>query len=239
MRITMNFKNIYCVNAPAVLVSNKSFEESAKNGIVLFYHGLGASKELNFAELEGIASAGLLAVGIDNFGHGERRDLDFENLFDEHNSERINNIYKFVKKTAEEVDEIIFFLTEEFSLKNPKISVCGISMGGCIAYLTPQYSNRISVVSSILGTPIWHNVGDNFQDRINLYKNVSLLSQNAVLDNIISLSDVQNFHSFLDETYHSTNHKFVKYNNSGHFMREEDWHAACSLSLDWIKKHIN
>ncbi len=235
----MNYKKIYCSNAPAVLVSCKSFEESAERGIVIFYHGLGASKESNFTELEGIASVGFLAVGIDNVGHGERRESNFENLFSENNIDRVKNIYRYVKETAEEVEEIISFLMSKFSLKNPKISVCGISMGGCIAYLTPQYSNKINVVSSILGTPIWHNVGDNFQDRIILYKNVALLSQNGALDDIICASDVQRFHSILNETYHSANHKFVKYDWSGHFMREEDWYTACSLSVDWIKNHLN
>ena len=47
-------------------------------GTVLLYHGLGASKDSNRAELASLADKGFLAVGIDAIAHGERRATDFD-----------------------------------------------------------------------------------------------------------------------------------------------------------------
>jgi hypothetical protein len=40
---------------------------------VLWFHGLAADKEVHLPELHRFAATGLLAVGVDAVGHGERR----------------------------------------------------------------------------------------------------------------------------------------------------------------------
>ena len=51
--------------------------EAAWRGTLLFYHGFVASKESQFKELDSLARAGFLAIGVDNVGHGARRYPDF------------------------------------------------------------------------------------------------------------------------------------------------------------------
>ncbi len=48
---------------------------------VLWFHGLAADKDVHLAELRRFAATGLLAVGVDAVGHGERRLSDFEQQF--------------------------------------------------------------------------------------------------------------------------------------------------------------
>ena len=48
---------------------------------VLWYHGFTADRNASRPELEALARAGLLAVGIDAVGHGARRLPDFDHYF--------------------------------------------------------------------------------------------------------------------------------------------------------------
>src|SRR5262249_45722553 len=76
-------------------------------GTILFYHGLGASKEANARELEGLAAAGFLAVGLDNVGHGERRYPDYEQRFGEGSGGRWpEEFLHAVEATAQEVPAV-------------------------------------------------------------------------------------------------------------------------------------
>jgi hypothetical protein len=55
--------------APALIVR----PDDTPRATLLWYHGLGVSKETHRPELERFARAGILAIGIDAAGHGERR----------------------------------------------------------------------------------------------------------------------------------------------------------------------
>jgi hypothetical protein len=48
---------------------------------VLWFHGFTADRNASRSELEALARAGLLAVGLDAVGHGARRLPDFDRHF--------------------------------------------------------------------------------------------------------------------------------------------------------------
>ncbi len=47
--------------------------DAAERGCILFFHGLGASKDVQLPDLESLAARGFLVVGVGGVGHGERR----------------------------------------------------------------------------------------------------------------------------------------------------------------------
>ena len=57
---------------PVRLVYKNDLRAASHRGCILFYHGLGASKDKQLKELMDLASSGFLVVGVDNVGHGDR-----------------------------------------------------------------------------------------------------------------------------------------------------------------------
>ncbi|MEM6432049.1 MAG: hypothetical protein AAF708_22615, partial [Deinococcota bacterium] len=63
---------------PLVCLSQKDPRGAKDKGCILCYHGLTSSKDNWLHDLEIIANKGFLVIGVDNVGHGERRDPDFD-----------------------------------------------------------------------------------------------------------------------------------------------------------------
>ena len=96
---------------PAILVYQHAPDIAAKNGTILFYHGLGVSKQAHLYEMGRLAKAGFLVVGIDAVGHGERRYPDYDERFEEKRSH--DTYYQVVRQTIDEIPSIVDQLEAE------------------------------------------------------------------------------------------------------------------------------
>ncbi|HJO93292.1 MAG TPA: alpha/beta fold hydrolase [Victivallales bacterium] len=236
--MTLSKKRIFIGKVPTLFISEQKTEDSNNRSCVLFYHGFGASKDIQMEELISLASNGFLTIGIDNIGHGDRKYSDFDTKFSEDNPERLQNIIEAVNSTADEICNIIDYLINNKIVKPANIGIVGISMGAFIAYKIPVLENRIKAISAILGTPEYSF--NNIYDYTKKYDIISLLSQNAAKDNIVSSIETKKLHQELRKTFKNPDDrfKFVEYPNSGHFMNETEWNKCWNLNLQWLKEKL-
>ena len=199
---------------------------------------MSASKDIQLAELESLASNGFLAVGIDNVGHGDRQYTDFDARFSEDNQNRLQNIINAVNATADEIGLIIDYLVSNKIANESSIGIAGISMGAFIAYKIPTLDHRVKTISAILGSP--EHSFTNMNNYVKQYDSISLLSQNAAKDNLVSPCKARNLHHKLKKSFKNYNERFkyIEYQNSGHFMEEADWIQCWDLNLEWFKKML-
>ena len=222
---------------PIRLIYKNTMETASRNGAVLFYHGLGASKDKQMKELEDLASLGFLAVGIDNVGHGDRKFDDFEERFSETNTGRVNNIISAVRETAAEINLLINGLLDKKMVINSKIGIVGISMGAFIAYAIPMLDDRPKTMVAILGSPTLEGVSISSSNEIEKFHNLSLLSMNAGKDRVVPPEQTRELHLKLKEFYpdYNSRFKYIEYPDSGHFMEEDDWNKCWNKCLEWFK----
>jgi len=219
---------------PVVLLYDEDIYRAGERGTILFYHGLYSDKEKHIKELKSLAKEGFLAVGIDAIEHGKRGEEDLrEKLGGDNFNELFINI---VQETSLEVSEIIDDLIKEGFSKEDKIGICGISMGGYIAYAAAVIEPRLKVVVPILASPEWEGVTEspnNFPER---FYPKALLVQNGGID--VSVPPI-NSRQFVEKLkpYYKDNMdrlKYIEYEKSGHFMIEEDWYKLWSTVLKWF-----
>ena len=225
---------------PVRLLYKDDMETASKNGCILFYHGLGASKDIQSKELEDLANSGFLAVGVDNVGHGDREFADFEEHFSENNPERVKNIVSAVSETASEINILINWLTDNQILLNNKLGIVGISMGAFIAYAIPMFDDRLKTMVAILGSPLWEGKTESPHNKIEKYSKLSLLSLNAAKDNIVPAKYAEEFHLKLEKQYpdYEKRFKYIEYPKSGHFMEEDEWNECWNECLGWFENRL-
>ncbi len=78
-----------------------------------------------------------MVIGVDNVGHGERRYADFEARFSHDNPEFYTCFFDAVEETLKEIPRIVDAAIAEGLAPGSRFGVCGISMGGFIAYGAP------------------------------------------------------------------------------------------------------
>lgn len=226
---------------PALFVFKKTLFEASQNGVILFYHGLGASKETNFKELESLADAGFLAVGLDVCCHGERRSKDFDSQFDEHSPNFELELISAIKNTADEVPKIIDELIANYKISSERIGISGISMGGYIAYKAVTIDRRIKTAVPILGSPQWnvmrHESPCFF---LNNFFPAALLAQNAGKDHTVPPFNSKKLYNDLLPYYKQAPERlgYVEYPESGHFMLEYEWNELWSNTINWFLKFM-
>ncbi len=225
---------------PIRILYKGDLQAASQNGCILFYHGLGASKDIQSKELVDLANSGFLAVGVDNVGHGDRVFADFKERFSENNPERVKNIVSAVSETASEINILINWLTDRQILQNNKLGIVGISMGAFIAYAIPMFDNRFKTMVAILGSPLWQDSPESPHNKITFYSKLSLLSLNAAKDNIVPAEHAKEFHLKLKNKYsdYEKRFKYIEYPNSGHFMEEDEWYECWNECLKWFKNRM-
>ena len=139
---------------PTLLVYEGELRDAVQKGCVLFFHGLGASKEVQLPDLEDLAKHGFLAVRIDNVGHGERRYPDFDARLSQANPDFNKEFLAIVSQTAREVPLLVDKLTHSGLVKNG-VGALGISMGGYITYAAIINEPRLEVAATIVASPQW------------------------------------------------------------------------------------
>jgi uncharacterized protein len=214
---------------PALMRYRVSAEVAMERGTVLFYHGFGGTKERSDPYLTALAEAGLLAVGLDAVGHGERRYPDFDVIF---NDERWDAEYEatetdflqLIDDTAAEVPAIIDDLVDRGLARPDRVGVGGRSLGGNVAYAAVLADPRVRAAASVVGSPEWtlprahspHHHPDRFFP-------AAVLSQAAELDEYVPAGPVRDFHAILSPWYGREPDRisYIEYPGVGHFLTPE------------------
>jgi hypothetical protein len=214
---------------PALMRYSGSPEQAMEHGTVLFYHGFGGTKERTDSYLTALAEAGLLAVGLDAVGHGERRYPDFDSIFNDERwdaqfEETETDFLKLIDDTAAEVPAIIDDLLAHGWARQDRVGVGGRSLGGNVAYAAVLADRRLRAAASVVGSPEWtlprahsphHHPGRFFP--------AAVLSQAAELDEFVPAGPIRDFHARLEPWYAAEPERiqYVEYPGTGHFLTPE------------------
>ena len=235
----MNQQHLKISGIPVMMSSDGDPAAAARRGTILFYHGLGAKKETNLKEYEGLARRGFLAVGVDNAGHGERRYDDFEYRMSLPGFEDF--LTEMVRDTVQEIPRLVDGLEAMGLAPRNRLGICGISMGGFIAYGGVPAEGRIRAAAPILGSPVWKGSSNGSPHKIpDRFYPAAILAQNAGLDVNVPSEGSRNFIKKLKSCYRDDPRRveYVEFPQSGHFMREEDWNLLWENVLNWFDRYL-
>ncbi|MDQ7825727.1 MAG: dienelactone hydrolase family protein [Candidatus Eremiobacteraeota bacterium] len=228
-------------SAPALLYFKGDPRKAGLRGTVLFYHGLLVSKETNKGELEGLARAGLLAVGIDTIGHGERRYDDYDERFTSKKGAFEKNFLEAVALTVKEIPSLIDDLVQDGYSRPGGIGVCGISMGGYITYGAVVADRRIAAAVPILGNPRWRLPFPESPDHTpEKFFPTALLSQNAGDDEHVPPRFARELHEKLVPFYKEAPERLahIEYPGERHMVSEETWKTLWSRTVEWFVRFL-
>ena len=179
-------------------------------GVVLWFHGFGVDKETHRPELERLASAGFLAVGVDVAGHGERRDPELAAKQAAPRDEARAAMLQYVETTAHDVSRLI----DRFGVA----AIAGISMGAFVVYRAAALDPRIRTAVAILGEPLWPIADD-----------VALLSITAGCDVNVPPDAARVFHA-----RRGGRHRYVELEGEPHLMSAAAWERTMGETLAWL-----
>ena len=250
MAITIQERRIRLGEAPALLVYSRSPEENSSQGTILFYHGMGGSKDDESGPAHflprALARAGFLVVSIDLVGHGERRYSDFEYRFlherrvlAPEDAER--EFLTVVQETAREVPHILNELTELNWINPEAIGVAGWSMGAYVVYRAVVVDRRIRVATPIAGSPEWYL---NWPDSPHLFPDrffpVALLSQNAENDTTVRSHYARDFHRQMEMFYRSKPERlcYMEHLDADHEMSHEVGRSIVKNMIMWFQRFL-
>ncbi len=226
---------------PLLLMFCGDINIAKAKGSILFFHGLGASKDIQIKELESLAQRGFLAIGIDNVGHGDRRYENFDELFSQQNPNLEKDFTDAVYSTAKELPKVIDGLLAKDLIVLDKIGVTGISMGGYVTYRAILEDKRVKAAVSILGSPRWKiEHPDSPHLHLDKFYPIALLSQNAGKDESVPPHNAREFHQQLISHYAVAPERiaYEEYPESGHFMHEDDWNCLWEKTLKWFERFL-
>lgn len=226
---------------PVLMAGAGETGRAGKKGTIFFFHGLGVSKEANEKELRSLAEAGFLAVGADNYGHGQRRFRDFEKVMAEDNPDRESVFVDAVRKTAGALPAMIDDLAARRGTGGGGIGVAGISMGGYIAYEAVLADRRIKAAVPIIGSPEWKAAAEKCPARRpERFYPAAVLSQTAGRDTVVPPDAARRLHERLAGYYAKEpgRQSYIEYPESEHFMRPEDWDALWKRTVEWFLRFL-
>lgn len=206
---------------------------------VLWYHGLSADKDVHIPELQLLAEAGFLAVGVDAVGHGERRLPDFERQFSHPPAETDVLFSSLVAQSVAELPRLINALVDRGLSDPERLAIAGVSMGGYIVYGAIATDRRIRAAAALLGSPEWvhpnspHHYCDSFFP-------TALLSITAEWDDMVPPEAARKLHRKLDLLYRDHPERLMYHEIPGapHFMSPEDWASTVRQSIAWMARFV-
>ena len=207
---------------------------SAPLPTVLWFHGLSVDKETHRKELERIAGAGFLAVGVDAAGHGERRLPDLDARIDVSREETIRFMLGLVEETAREVPGIVKALVEEGLADAERVALVGISMGGYLVYRALLEESPVRAAVAILGSPEWPRP-DSPHHQLDAFRRVALLSITAENDENVPPGPARELHRRLGESERA---HYVELPGAVHLICEDDWERTMEEMLRWLALHL-
>jgi alpha-beta hydrolase superfamily lysophospholipase len=224
---------------PATLWFQETAEEAAKQGTILFFHGLGVSRQAHMFEMRSLARAGFLVVGVDAVGHGERRYPDYEKRFEEDDSKAY---WEVVLESIKEVPGIIDELESKDLCLPGRLGMAGISMGGYVVYGVIYKEKRIKAASSLIASPIWKKSGEEhsphqYPER---FFPVALLSQTGESDTVVPAERAREFHRILEPYYQRSPERlsYIEFSEACHMMSDREWKQAVGNMVKWFERFL-
>lgn len=215
--------------------------DDAHRGTILFFHGLSVSIADQTKELHSLAREGFVVIGVDNVGHGERRYTDFEARFSHDNPEFLAFFFDAVEETMEEIPRVVDAAIVEGLAPGSRFGVCGISMGGFIAYGAPLVDRRFSAATPILGSPRWYLDRPSSPHRhVGRFYPVALLAQNASRDASVPPADARTLHAALRPRYAEAPDRlaYVEFEDAEHSMPEKQWDELWHNVVRWFIQFV-
>lgn len=209
----------------------------APHPAVLWFHGFGVDKEVHRKELEQLARAGFLAVGVDAAGHGERRLPDLDARQAAPHDEALRTMIDLAAQTADEVPSIVRALADGGLADAERVGVVGVSMGGYVVYQAVLVEPSIHAAVAILGSPEWPE-GDSPHRHLNGFRHTALLSITAERDKNVPPAAARELHRRLAMTHPEASQKYVELAGAVHLMSEEHWKQAMDETLRWLTRHL-
>ncbi|GCE09590.1 alpha/beta hydrolase family protein [Dictyobacter aurantiacus] len=234
-------------SAPILAIFQDDPEERAKRGTVLFYHGFGQSKDDYVPVLQRLAAAGVLAVGVDGIGHGERRYPDFHERFPPVTPHLMGNeqleaaFLSTVQATTREVPAIIDALIACRWAHSGRIGIAGHSFGGFVTYAATIADKRIQAAVSVVGSPEWRLPWpDSPHLHLDRFFPIALLSQVAGKDTNVLPEFARALHQRLAPYYAQSPERlrYIEYPNSPHDLSTHDWEQAWDEAVAWFTTYL-
>ena len=206
---------------------------------VLWFHGLGADKELHLSELQRFAAAGLLAVGVDAVGHGQRSLRDFEQQFAQPHVHREALFNGLVARTVAELPGLLDLLVDSGLSDPQRLAVAGVSMGACITYGAVSADRRIRAAVALLGSPAGLFTEDVNASVAHFFP-TALLSITAENDMVVPPAAARALHERLAIHYAGQPERLAYRVMAGapHFMNAADWIRAIADARTWLVRFV-
>jgi len=126
--------------------------------LVIWLPGLTGTKEAVLPYLQSFAAAGLVAVSLDPWQHGERGTESSEELLRRVFGDFRRHMWPILGQTALDVLRVIDWSIAHLGVR-PQVLLGGISMGGDIAVAAAGLDRRVALVAAIVSTPDWLRPG--------------------------------------------------------------------------------
>lgn len=206
---------------------------------VLWFHGFGADKEVHLPELCRLAELGLLAVGVDAIGHGQRQFADLAQHACRPPRETPRLFERIVNGTVAELPALIDRLVELGLTDEERIGVAGVSMGGCIAYGAITADRRLCAAAALLGSPEW-TLAELPDLAVERFFPTALLSITAEHDTVVPPAAARILHQKLGPRYHARPDRLCHREIAGasHFMQPEEWASTVDLASAWLARFL-
>jgi hypothetical protein len=232
-------RRLELAGAPSVLVFRASAEAAAEAGVVLFYHGFTAGKLAHLREMRRLAEAGLLAVGVDAVGHGQRRFADFEQRFA---GDRAEPLFRdVVARSTDELPAICDHLQGLGLSDGRRLGMAGVSMGGYIVYGAVLAEPRLRAAAAIVSSPVWRGLPERSPHRRpEAFFPTALLTVTAGRDDMVPSGPARDFHQRLQPYYHEAPERLAALHlpAAGHLMAAADWRRVTGRLIDWFARFL-
>ena len=189
----------------------------APHPVVFWFHGFGVDKEVHRKELEQLAQAGFLAVGVDAAGHGERRLPDLDERQAAPHEQALRTMIQLVTHTADELPAVVRALAEDGLADAERVGAVGVSMGGYLVYRAVLVEPSIRAAVAILGSPEWPE-GDSPHHHIDGFRHTALLSITAGRDENVPPAAARDLHRRLATEHPEAVQRYVELTDDVHLM---------------------
>jgi dienelactone hydrolase len=204
---------------------------------VLWFHGLGVSKNTHQKELQQLAHAGFLAVGVDAAGHGERGlPTLHQRIADASQEEALRLMLPLAELTARDVPLAVRTLVEQGMADERRISLAGVSMGAYVVYRAVAIVQGIRAAVALLGSPEWpEGISPHWEPEA--FRQTAILSITAERDVNVPPDGARAFHDVLDDDPERTvPARYIELPGAPHLLDDADWMRAMTETVAWLRR---